>query len=70
MSRAAPKIKPRADPAKSYQSSQRSRKKVKLRAGDYCPPPEHLSQSRHTILCRLAALSSRAPEKTGSVATG
>ena len=38
MSRAAPKIKPRADPAKSYQSSQRSRKMVKLRAGDYCPP--------------------------------
>ena len=38
MSRAAPKIKPRADPAKSYQSSQRSRKMVKPRAGDYCPP--------------------------------
>jgi hypothetical protein len=38
MSRAAPKIKPRADLAKGYQSSQRPRNLVKLRAGDYCPP--------------------------------
>lgn len=38
MSRIAPKIKPKADVAKGYQPSQRSRKIVKLRVGDYCPP--------------------------------